>query len=302
MFGEFFSLHLQALRQKRKLDIATAARASLDRFLRLASHNSNVDELLRDNLPDFMRLIQCDGVGLWINAAWSSLGTVPPDDAIAPLARFVGAVADGRVWATHSLAQHLAPAEAYHADASGLLAIPLSQIPNDFLFFFRKELVHTLNWAGNPEKSYETGPFGDRLTPRKSFAIWKETVSRQAQPWTDADREIAETSRAAMVEIVLRHNELMAEERRKADVRQRMLNEELNHRVKNILAVIKSLVGHPVQEGRTLKEFVTSLKGRIQALSFAHDQVVRGEGGGMLLDLLKRSKVPVSGWTRARSP
>ncbi len=29
-----------------------------------------------------------------------------------------------------------------------------------------------------------------------------------------------------------------------------MLNEELNHRVKNILAIIKSLVAHPVAEGR----------------------------------------------------
>ncbi len=33
MFGEFFSLHLLALRQKRKLDISTEARRALDRFL-----------------------------------------------------------------------------------------------------------------------------------------------------------------------------------------------------------------------------------------------------------------------------
>ena len=99
--------------------------------------------------------------------------------------------------------------------------------------------MQTIEWAGNPDKSYATGPLGDRLTPRKSFAIWKETVRHQAQPWTEADREIAEAMRAATVEVVLRHNELMTEERAKAAVRQRMLNEELNHRVKNILAVIK---------------------------------------------------------------
>ncbi|WP_275430488.1 HWE histidine kinase domain-containing protein, partial [Klebsiella pneumoniae] len=58
------------------------------------------------------------------------------------------------------------------------------------------------------------------------------------------------------------------------------------HRVKNILAVIKSLVGHPIQEGRSLQDYVEALKGRIQALSFAHDQVVRGDGGGSLGDLL----------------
>ncbi|MDI6025675.1 HWE histidine kinase domain-containing protein [Corticibacterium sp. UT-5YL-CI-8] len=295
MFGEFFSLHLHTLKQKRTLGMASDARKALDNFLRLASHHTDVDELLRENLGDFMRLMPCDGVGLWMNAAWSAQGITAPADAIPELARLVGAVSEGRIWATHALSQKLPAAQDYHELTAGVLAIPLSQIPNDYLFFFRREMVQTLNWAGNPDKSYGTGPLGDRLTPRKSFAIWKETVSMQAQPWTEADREIAEAARAATVEVVLRHNELMAEERSKSDVRQRMLNAELNHRVKNILAIIKSLVGHPIQEGRSLKDYVHSLKGRIQALSFAHDQIVRGDGGGLLADLINAELSPYRG-------
>ncbi|HEY0854588.1 MAG TPA: HWE histidine kinase domain-containing protein, partial [Devosia sp.] len=84
----------------------------------------------------------------------------------------------------------------------------------------------------------------------------------------------------------------LAEERAKADVRQRMLNEELNHRVKNILAVIKSLVGQPVREGRSLSDYVASLKGRIQALAVAHDQVIRGEGGGQIAELIEAEISP----------
>ena len=103
------------------------------------------------------------------------------------------------------------------------------------------------------------------------------------------------------VEIVLRHNEIIADERSRADMRQRMLNEELNHRVKNILAVIKSLVGHPAQEGRDLADYVASLKGRIQALACAHDQVARGDGGGLLRDLLGRRARPVPGRRRDRA-
>lgn len=295
LFGQFFSLHLTALKQRRSLATANEARRALDRFLRLASHQSDIDALLRDNLPDFSRLMPCDGIGLWVNGRWSSHGQTAPDAAIPALARFVASVAEGRVWATHALSRHHPPADAYHADASGLLAIPISQIPRDYLLFFRKELIQTLDWAGNPEKSYESGPLGDRLTPRKSFAIWKETVDRQAQPWTDADRDIAEATRAATVEIVLRHTEVMAEERGKADIRQRMLNEELNHRVKNILAVIRSLVGHPMADGRSLTDYVASLKGRIQALAYAHDQVARGDGGGLLGELLAAELGPYRG-------
>lgn len=292
MFGDFFSLHLNTLKQKRRLDTATLARASLDRFLRRATHQGSVETILRESLPDFARLVSCDGVGLWLGDRFHAHGTTPPAEAIPELARHVGAVSDGRVWMSNRLSRDVPGAEAYVAEASGALAIPLSQLPHDYMFFFRKELVQTLDWAGNPDKSYETGPLGDRLTPRKSFAIWKETVTAQSQPWTESEAEIAEEARAATVEIVLRQNELMAEERRKSDVRQRMLNQELNHRVKNILAIIKSLVGHPVQDGRTLTEYVETLKGRLQALSFAHDQVVRDDGGGMLAELLDAELSP----------
>lgn len=292
LFGQYFSLHLQTLKQKRNLDSAAEARRTLDRFLRLASTETEIDRLLRDNLPELRRLMPCDGVGVWMGGCWSGHGQTPPAASIPALARFVESVAEGRVWATHQLPQAHPPAEAYHADASGVLAIPLSQLPRDYLFFFRRELVETLNWGGDPRKDYAIGPHGDRLTPRRSFAIWKQTVERQAQPWTEADREIAEATRAAAVEVVLRHNEVMAEERGKAEFRQRMLNEELNHRVKNILAVIKSLVASPVTPGRPVEDYVASLSGRIQALAYAHDQVVRGDGGGMLADLLNAELGP----------
>ncbi|MCC6918290.1 MAG: GAF domain-containing protein [Alphaproteobacteria bacterium] len=292
MFGEFFSLHLEALSNRRKLDSARSARQALDRLLTHASHQADILALLQDNLNDLMQLMPCDGIGLWVHGTWSSRGSAPPPRLAPVLARFVSTVSEARVWATHALSSGLPEAEAYKDEVSGVLAIPLSQRPRDYLFFFRKEVIQTVNWAGNPEKTYEVGPLGDRLTPRKSFAIWKQTVERQSGPWTAADREIAEATRAALVETVLRHNEMLADERSKADLRQKMLNEELNHRVKNILALIKSLVSHPVQPGRSLAGYIQSLKGRVQALGVAHDQVVRGDGGGGLADLLKAELSP----------
>ncbi len=286
MFGDFFSLHLSALKQKNKLDAATHARESLDRFLRMATSETDVDAALRGNLADFATLVPCDGVGLWLRGAWTSIGAAPPPAGAESLAAFARTVAEGRVWATHHLARHLPGAEDYAPDAAGLMITPLSQRPRDYLFFFRKELTQTLNWGGDPEKSYETGPLGDRLTPRKSFAIWKETVHSQSPPWSDEERQIGEATRVALVEVLLRHNELLEDERAKAEVRQRMLNEELNHRVKNILAVIKSLVSHPIRDGDDLAAYAASLRGRIQALAYAHDQVVRGDGGGSLADLI----------------
>jgi light-regulated signal transduction histidine kinase (bacteriophytochrome) len=291
MFGEFFSLHLLALRQKRKLDTANEARRALDRFLQSASHQTDVHQILSRALPEFQALLACDGVGLWMNGRWTAIGAVPPAGKEVALANFVSEASDGRIWGTKSLSADFPEAD-YPEIVSGVLSVPLSQIPRDYLFFFRRERLQTLNWAGNPEKTYEVGPLGDRLTPRKSFAIWKETVRHQAEPWRDADLEIAEAIRSATVEIVLHHNELMQEERSKADVRQRMLNEELNHRVKNILAVIKSLVTTPGQDEVPIEHYIGSLRGRIHALSHAHDQLTRGGGGGSLSDLLQAELLP----------
>ncbi len=292
MFGQFFSLHLNALKRKQKLEAATKARQSLDRFLQLTARAPDIDDVLRDNLPEFASLVACDGVAIWLRGRWHPLGETPPEPDIAGLLSLAETVSDGHIWATHRLSNYALDAEHYSDVASGVLVVPLSQRPRDYLFFFRKQIIHTLDWAGNPDKSYETGPLGDRLTPRKSFAIWKETVRRQSAPWTDEEREIAEATRMVLIEIVLRQNELLEEERSKSDLRQRMLNEELNHRVKNILAIIKSLVNRPGRDGLNIESYVSSLQGRIQALAYAHDQVVRGDGGGSLSELINAEVTP----------
>lgn len=292
MFGEFFSLQIEAVSRKWRLDAAARARRALDRLMRDASYQGDIAGFLQNKLPEFTALMPCDGVGLWLNGVWTTSGETIPAKAAPALMRFLGAATAGRVWASHELSAHL-PAAADYADAvSGVMAVPLSQLPRDYLVFFRKEVVHTLDWAGDPNKTYEVGPLGDRLTPRKSFAIWKETVERQSIPWTDDDREMAEAARTALLEVILRHSEILETERQTADLRQKVLNEELNHRVKNILALIKSVVSQPIDPARDLGDYVDSLKGRIMALAQAHDQVVRNDGGGALRDLLESELRP----------
>jgi light-regulated signal transduction histidine kinase (bacteriophytochrome) len=292
MFGEFFSLQIEAMSRKWRLDSAARARRSLDRIMRDASYQGDIIAFLQNKLEDFTALMPCDGVGLWLNGTWTISGVTPPAKAAPSLMRFLGTVSEGRVWGTHELSTRLPAASEYADKVSGVLAIPLSQSPKDYLVFFRKEVVHTVEWAGDPNKQYETGPHGDRLTPRKSFAIWKETVERQAAPWTDDDREMAEAARTALLEVIMRHSEILEAERHTADIRQKVLNEELNHRVKNILALIKSVVSQPIDPARDLTDYVASLKGRIMALAQAHDQVVRNDGGGALRDLLESELRP----------
>lgn len=292
MFGEVFSLKLETMHQREMLESSIRARERLDALMRDLTAHENVAEFMRGHLRDFSLLLPADGVGLFMSGTWAADGSAPPKQTIASLASFLSEVTGGRVWASHELSAVLPEAAAYADRAAGILAIPLSQVPGDYLLFFRKEQVQTVEWAGNPDKEYAVGQFGDRLTPRKSFAVWKQTVEGQSLPWTVRDRQIAQAARNQLLEVILRHGEVLAAERRTAELRQKVLNEELNHRVKNILSLIKSLVSQPVDEERNLADYVASLKGRIMALAYAHDQVVRSEGGGALTDLLHAELSP----------
>ena len=124
----------------------------------------------------------------------------------------------------------------YGTAVAGVLAIPLSSVPRDYLLLFRSEEAHNVEWAGEPGKKAVATADGMRLSPRGSFATWREDVRGRSKPWTDPELAVAEAIRTYLRDIVLRHNEITAEERARAEKRRRVLNDELNHRVKNIIA------------------------------------------------------------------
>jgi PAS domain S-box-containing protein len=65
-------------------------------------------------------------------------------------------------------------------------------------------------------------------------------------------------------------------DRKKADLHQRTLIDELNHRVKNTLATVQSLARQTARGAKSTKEFQDRLQGRLIALSEGHDQLTRG--------------------------
>lgn len=292
LFGDFLSLHITSTYQRMRADAMLRARSALDRIFSAMSFHHTAEGFLRQSLADFPEVVACDGVGLWMNDVWTAHGRAPPANEISSLARLTAERSNAGVWATDSIAQHQPSAATFAADAAGMLAVPLSLTKRDYLFFFRREKLQTLNWAGDPNKTYSTGPHGDRLTPRKSFALWKQTIEGHSDPWGEDDLAAANAVLFGLREVIIKQNELLDAERKKAEVRMRVLNDELNHRVKNILALIKSLVNQPSAASASIQDFVASLQGRILALANAHDQVVRSEGGGGLRQLLNAELSP----------
>jgi len=72
------------------------------------------------------------------------------------------------------------------------------------------------------------------------------------------------------------------------DSRQRLLINELNHRVKNTLATVQSIAMHTRKTAGTVAEYHEALEGRVVAMSRAHEILTRTEWKGAELGLLAR--------------
>jgi len=82
-------------------------------------------------------------------------------------------------------------------------------------------------------------------------------------------------------------------ERKESERRQKLLIDELNHRVKNTLATVQSLATHSARGARTAEAFRGAFEGRLIALSKAHDQLTAHHWeSAELRELLSASLAP----------
>jgi len=288
LFGQMFSLMLESRERREAADYETRARTIVDRLMStIAQDNDLLDnaqwlgEIIADAIP-------ADGVGVYLDGAISLSGLAPNREQFDDIVRMLNRVASSQVFATDSI-QQLLPEARSHADiAAGLIAIPISRSPRDYVVLFRSERLRSVRWAGNPEKAMEYGPNGPRLTPRKSFEAWSELVKGTSIPFTPAERRVAETLRTGMIEVLIRLADNADQERTRAHERQELLIAELNHRVRNILSLIRGLISQTRGGAATVEEFIATLDHRVQALARAHDQITSDRWGpARLIDLIE---------------
>jgi len=81
--------------------------------------------------------------------------------------------------------------------------------------------------------------------------------------------------------------------RQQAEETQRLLIDELNHRVKNTLAIVQAMAEQTLQKARDPAHFVDSFRGRLHALSRAHNLLTQRSWRGVDLESLVREQLVV---------
>ncbi|SEI51343.1 ATP-binding protein [Frateuria terrea] len=205
--GQILSLQIAAKEHATEVEHRVGRRAIQARLLALMAAEDDFLKGLAAEPGQLLSLTQSDGAALVHQGRCILLGRTPTEAQVRELVRWLDARRRGDEFHTASLPAEVPASMAFKDAASGLLAVSISQMHASYVMWFRPELIHTVRWGGDPRKP----PGAATLDPRTSFEAWKETVRLQSLPWSAADVEAATELRTAIVDIVLRKAEEMAD-------------------------------------------------------------------------------------------
>lgn len=165
---------------------------------RLAFPGSFLDNLVADDTA-LLRLTGAASAVLWSDGSSATIGPAPPVHLVPELIQWIKTKISDRIYTTNQLARDYGSV-IDNKTASGLLSLQISLEPDVFLLWFRPEVIQTVDWAGDPTQGLEVPGDDGRLHPRRSFALWKETVEGQSEPWLPTEIEMARQLRSLILD------------------------------------------------------------------------------------------------------
>ncbi len=250
-------------------------------------HNGAPEQRIADMAEQLRDLVPCDGLAVCVGDQVILRGETPAIEELADLRSLLDRSADSQIFSTDNLGSLHAPAKRFAERAAGMLVVPISRSPRDYVIFFRHEIAQSVVWAGEPGKLTVLGPNGPRLTPRKSFEAWRETKRGQSAPWSKGELRVSEVLRVSVLEAMLHITGMTELQGRAATQRHEILVAELTHRVRNILGVIRGLIPQSRASAADIDTYATILGDRVQSLARAHDQITaKNWGPGSLAALI----------------
>jgi light-regulated signal transduction histidine kinase (bacteriophytochrome) len=176
------------------------------KFLELMATSPRMLLGLTDSSPNLLDFIDADGAAVVVDGTVKSLGLAPGYTDVMNLIASLRKVNAPSTFFTKSLRNHFASAESMRDTASGVIALEIARNPSQYILFFRPEMPQTVTWGGNPEKPVIPTDDGYRLSPRLSFAAWKETLYGVANPWSKGEIRAADELRKLVVMVLVKQH------------------------------------------------------------------------------------------------
>ncbi|MCE8007774.1 HWE histidine kinase domain-containing protein [Aestuariivita sp.] len=286
--GQLISLQIEHALEVFNFETRIRCSGIASRLVVADDSKMSATEYWADMRYEIADLIACDGIIFAVDGKLNSHGVVPPLGASQALLALADPEVD-RVFAVDDLQKRLPGA--VWGDTGGALIIAMPGRPSIQIAFLRNLTQTHVRWAGQPEKTVTLEEEGPKLHPRHSFEAYLRTSDERSDEWTATEIETAQVLRGSMMDAILTQSELRENRHRMG-----LLVRELNHRVRNILALVQSLSQQSRDNARSVETYAETLESRIIALSGAHDLLTKADmKGAMLRDLLELELKPFNG-------
>jgi chemotaxis family two-component system sensor kinase Cph1 len=202
--GQVMSLELQSKEGNEDYDYKLHLKSLQTKIFEDISTSENLSQVLVKCQHNLLEAVNAQGAAIVFGDNCYRVGQTPEGESLKDLTQWVQKHLKQEIFYTDSLTKCYPEAEEFKDTASGCLAIAISPTQEIYVLWFRPEVIKTVNWAGNPNKTLQTDEDGNhRLSPRKSFELWKENVRYKSLPWKQCEIDAALELRKAMINIVL---------------------------------------------------------------------------------------------------
>ena len=204
--AQVLSLQVEAKEDHAEAEHRLELRRRQSHLLATMANTDHFIDALANDPRELLALTNSTGAAIVFDGRIVPIGNAPDRDTIEQLVAWLDTQSDD-IYSTDDLAQAWGrPANPEHA---GMLALSISKLFRNYVIWFRAEVVRTLKWAGDPRAKLSS--LSASLSPRESFDTWTETVRGRSSPWRQAELEIAVEFRTALLGIVLRRAEELAQ-------------------------------------------------------------------------------------------
>jgi two-component system, chemotaxis family, sensor kinase Cph1 len=266
--GHFITSQIDVRQASEEYELSRRTTLSLEKMNNISLQQDDDMKKIADN-PELLSVCNASGVSILYNGVIYSSGTVPEEKDILLLANYFAVNAKHGNFTTDKLSNYFDAFKTLGGKVSGIIYHALGVNNNDCIIWYRPESKTQVNWAGDPSKSILKNEKG--LSPRRSFALWKEIVDSTSRPWLRPELESAGAyafSLQKQINILLISRE--EEKYRKLSELLKETNSELEninwistHDLQEPLRKIQLIASHILSRGHSLPETVENAIGRM---------------------------------------
>jgi two-component system, chemotaxis family, sensor kinase Cph1 len=187
LLAEAVATRIAALESFAQAQAEFSVRRLEQRMSRGISREGDWRSALFDRSRALLEPVGATGAALLFEGEVRTVGEVPGTAALRQIGAWLDTRQSENLVATSAFGKEVLEFAPLTAIGSGLMAVPVSPLPGEYIVWLRPERVRTVTWGGNPFEPHLIGDDPATLSPRRSFAQWHQVVEGTADPWSPAD-------------------------------------------------------------------------------------------------------------------